>query len=62
MLLATGVYNEAAWRSIDYILATAAKYRVKVIYTVANNWINTDGPATVSCCFKPICHGGSTYV
>lgn len=46
--MGAGVYNEAAWRAIDYILATAAKYRVKVIYTISNNWIDTDGPATVS--------------
>ncbi|KAK9837678.1 hypothetical protein WJX74_002813 [Apatococcus lobatus] len=37
-----GNYTASAWRAIDYIIARAGQYGIKLIYVVADNWQQAD--------------------
>ena len=39
----TVVYNESGLRHLDAVLATAARYNVKLILTLTNNWVDFGG-------------------
>lgn len=38
-----GRYDEKVFRGIDYILAQAARYNIKVVLSIINNWDKIDG-------------------
>ena len=44
----SGVYNETAFRALDYILDTAAYNGVKLIFTMGDNWQAADSKMNVS--------------
>ena len=44
----SGVYNETAFRALDYILDTAAYNGVKIIFTMGDNWQFADSKMNVS--------------
>ena len=43
-----GNYTASAWRAIDYIIARAGQYGIKLIYVVADNWQQADSVINVS--------------
>lgn len=47
-----GNYTASAWRAIDYIIARAGQYGVKLIYVIADNWQTADSTINVS---RPTC-------
>ena len=42
-----GIYNETAFRGLDFVLDQAAQYGVKVMFTLANNWKTFDSKYNV---------------
>ena len=47
-LMNAGLYNETAFRGLDFVLDQAAQYGVKVMFTLANNWKTFDSKYNVS--------------
>jgi hypothetical protein len=45
---APGVYNEAAFQKLDYIVASAARHHMRVILTMENNWGDYGGIVQVA--------------
>lgn len=43
-----GLYNETAFRGLDFVLDQASQYGVKVMFTLANNWKTFDSKYNVS--------------
>ena len=48
-----GLYNETAFRGLDFVLDQAAQYGVKVMFTLANNWKTFDSKYNVSLFMPP---------
>ncbi len=48
-----GLYNETAFRGLDFVLDQAAQYGVKVMFTLANNWKTFDSKYNVSLIAPP---------
>ena len=48
LLYATGQYNETVFRGVDYVLAQAARFNIKVIIALTTYSENTDGVGNVS--------------
>ena len=42
-----GLYNETAFRGLDFVLDQAAQFGVKVMFTLANNWKTFDSKYNV---------------
>lgn len=55
-----GLYNETAFRGLDFVLDQASQYGVKVMFTLANNWKTFDSKYNVSpmsaMSAEPSCH------
>lgn len=47
-MYSAGNYTASAWRAIDYIIARAGQYGIKLIYVVADNWQQADSVINVS--------------
>lgn len=45
--LAAGVYNETAFRGLDYILYQASLNGIRVLFTLADNWKTQDSKVNV---------------
>ena len=42
-----GLYNETAFRGLDFVLDQASQYGVKVMFTLTNNWKTFDSKYNV---------------
>ena len=45
------MYDEAAWKGFDYVLAQAQTHNIRVIWVAVNNWLDIsigDGKLKVS--------------
>jgi endo-1,4-beta-mannosidase len=42
-----GIYNETAFRGLDFVLDQASEYGVKVMFTLTNNWKTFDSKYNV---------------
>jgi len=57
-----GLYNETAFRGLDFVLDQASQYGVKVMFTLANNWKTFDSKYNVSpTSAEPFCHVFATW-
>ena len=58
-----GLYNETAFRGLDFVLDQASQYGVKVMFTLTNNWKTFDSKYNVrllpppNACPRGICSG-----
>ena len=57
--MTAGKYSEHAFQALDYILDEAAKYGVRLLLTLVNNWDNADSKTQVR---HPVrCNGQAAY-
>jgi hypothetical protein len=54
---AAGVYNETAFRGLDYVLHQASLNGVRVLFTLADNWKTQDSKQNVR--GAPACPSGA---
>ncbi len=54
MCIAAGIYNETAFRGLDFVLDQAAQFGVKVMFTLTNNWKTFDSKYNVRIAPGPI--------
>lgn len=50
-----GLYNETAFRGLDFVLDQASQYGVKVMFTLTNNWKTFDSKYNVRLPHLPRC-------
>ena len=50
-----GLYNETAFRGLDFVLDQASQYGVKVMFTLTNNWKTFDSKYNVRLLLPPRC-------
>ena len=48
-----GLYNETAFRGLDFVLDQASQYGVKVMFTLTNNWKTFDSKYNVRLLIPP---------
>ena len=48
-----GLYNETAFRGLDFVLDQASQYGVKVMFTLTNNWKTFDSKYNVRLLHPP---------
>lgn len=57
--IAPGVYNETAFCGLDAVIAEAAKFRLRLIITLANQWAYNNNSSDWKCASQYILHGAS---